>query len=123
MGYKIEILYDYRKNRPVKVDDIDNSSFDYSKVVEANGNKYRIYSYEGKLIDHEYIHDKELFYGELEELPITLLDNKGGRLKKSIPKVTDRLYREYGEGRFLITRYGGYADIGNEYKYFVEVDE
>jgi hypothetical protein len=123
MGYKIEVLYDYRKERPVKVSDIDSDSFDSSKVVEANGNKYRIYSYEGKLIQDEYIHDKKLFYGDLEEMPITLLDNVGGRLEKNIPKITDRLYREYGEGRFLIMRYGGYKDIGSEYKRFIEVIE
>jgi len=118
MGYKIKQLYDYRKNRPVLASDIDESSFSDVEEFSVNGEKFRFYCYQGgsSLIQDDYVKDKVIWEGSLEDSPVIIYTNVGGRLKVKDQKLAKRLYNEFGEGRYNIVEYGGDRNIDYPFK-------
>jgi len=118
VSYKINQLYDYRKDRPVLASDIDRSSFDDVSEFSVDGQRFRFYSYSGgsSLIQDDYVKDRVVWEGELDESPVDVYTNVGGRLRIKDEKIAERLYSEFGEGRYNIVHYGGDKNINYPFK-------
>lgn len=109
MSLRIQQLYDYEKDRPVRFNDVKESKFDNSYVVEYESRKYRVYEYTPpkELVPGMYIKDKNHFNDDFEDAPITVLVNKGEGTEVDEGFLADQLYRLYGEGRFQVWKQGG----------------
>lgn len=116
MTYKIKQLYDYRKNRPVKLKDVDKSKFEDKESFEVDGETYRVWKYEQRLIEDDYVKDKTLWKGDLEDSPVNIYTNVGGHLVIKNKKLSKNLYEKYGEGRIMIKHFGGDKDINYPFK-------
>jgi len=109
MSYKIRKLYDAKKKRAVEMKDVDKEKFESSKIVEFKGNKYRIWKNNPnqKIVEGDYIHDRNVFSGKYEEMPIEIFKNVGGHLKVNEAFITHNLYEKYGSGHYKVFKFGG----------------
>jgi len=118
MGYKIKQLYDYKKERPVVASDIDLSKFSNVEEFSVDGEKFNFYHYDGgsSLIQDDYVRDRNVWEGDLDDSPVTIYTNVGGRLKVKDQELGKKLYDEFGEGRYNVVEYGGDRSIDYPFK-------
>ena len=109
MSLRIQQLYDFEEDKPVRFEDVDVSKFDESYVVDYNGSKYRVYSYNPpkELVKGRDIKEKNHFNGEYDDAPIDVLVNDEGDVSVNEGFITHQLYKNYGEGRFQVWKQGG----------------
>lgn len=109
MSLRIQQLYDYGKDRPVKFKDVDSSKFEKEYTVNHDGSVFKVYSYNPpkELVKGKYIKDKNHFNGDYEDAPIDILVNEGGDVVEDEAHIVNELYNEYGEGRFQVWKQGG----------------
>jgi len=122
MSYKIKVLYDYEKDRRVSLSDVDVEDLNEPESYKVDGYKYSSWGYDKsglEIIQSDYIRDKVLWEGELEDSPVDILSNEDGDVVLNKGKLSKRLHEEYGAGRFIIKKFGGYKGIDTEFKAFV----
>jgi hypothetical protein len=104
MSLRIQQLYDYGKDRPVRFSDVNKGKFEESYTVEYESNNYRVYRYTPpkELASGKYVKDKNHFNGDFSDAPITVFVNKNGDRVINEAYLVHQLHEKYGEGRFQV---------------------
>lgn len=93
----------------VTLDEADRRRISDVEVVEENGSKYRVASYDvySRPVDSHRLTYVEKYNGGIEESPVTVFTNRGGQLVVNKNKLAVDLQRKWGDGQYSVFKFGG----------------